>query len=402
MNAFRTLDQAELAGRRVLLRVDLNVPVENGAVSDATRLERVLPTIHAITAKGGKAILLSHFGRPKGATPAERRSAADSLKPIATALAGLLGRPVAFAEDCIGEPAATAIAAMADGDVLCLENTRFHPGEEKNDPALIAALAALGDAYVNDAFSAAHRAHASTEGLAHKLPAFAGRAMQAELEALEKALGAPQRPVMAIVGGAKVSTKLDLLGNLVAKVGALVIGGGMANTFLAARGLSVGKSLCEHDLAETCRAIEAKAKAAGCEIMLPVDALAAKEFKAHAPHRVAAVTDIAPDEMILDAGPASIAAVAARLATTRTVVWNGPFGAFELAPFDTATVAVAKEAARLTKTGQLVTVAGGGDTVSALNHAGVADAFTYISTAGGAFLEWMEGKPLPGVEALKR
>jgi len=396
MRSFRTLDDLNPAGLRVLVRVDLNVPVENGVVSDATRLERILPTIRDIASRGGKVILLAHFGRPKGRDPKE------SLGPIAAALAGHLGQPVAFAANCIGSVAAAAVAAMQPGDVLCLENTRFHAGEEKNDPAFVAALAALGDVYVNDAFSAAHRAHASTEGLAHVLPACAGRTMQAELEALDKALGKPARPVMAIVGGAKVSTKLELLGNLVSKVDVLVIGGGMANTFLSARGLDVGKSLCEHDLVATAREIEVKTKAAGCEIMLPIDVLAAQEFKAHPGHRIADVSDISADEMILDAGPKSIEAVIARLQTMRTLVWNGPFGAFELEPFDTATVAVAKAAAALTRSGKLVSVAGGGDTVSALNHAGVGDDMTYISTAGGAFLEWMEGKPLPGVEALKR
>lgn len=394
MRSFRTLDDLNPAGLRVLVRVDLNVPVENGVVSDATRLERILPTIRDIASRGGKVILLAHFGRPKGRDPKE------SLGPIAAALASHLGQPVAFAANCIGSVAAAAVAAMQPGDVLCLENTRFHAGEEKNDPAFVAALAALGDVYVNDAFSAAHRAHASTEGLAHVLPACAGRTMQAELEALDKALGKPARPVMAIVGGAKVSTKLELLGNLVSKVDVLVIGGGMANTFLSARGLDVGTSLCEHDLVATAR--EIVAKAAGCEIMLPIDVLAAKEFKAHPGHRIADVSDIAADEMILDAGPKSIEAVIARLQTMRTLVWNGPFGAFELEPFDTATVAVAKAAAALTRSGTLVCVAGGGDTVSALNHAGVGDDMTYISTAGGAFLEWLEGKPLPGVEALKR
>ncbi len=395
MSSFRTLDDLNPAGLRVLVRVDLNVPVENGVVSDATRLERILPTIRNIVSRGGKVILLAHFGRPKGRDPKE------SLAPIAAALASHLGQPVAFAANCIGSVAAAAVAAMQPGDVLCLENTRFHAGEEKNDPAFVAALAALGDVYVNDAFSAAHRAHASTEGLAHVLPACAGRTMQAELEALDKALGKPARPVMAIVGGAKVSTKLELLGNLVSKVDVLVIGGGMANTFLRARGLDVGKSLCEHDLVATAREIEAKAKAAGCEIMLPVDALAAKEFKANPGHRIADVSNIAADEMILDAGPKSIEAVIVRLQTTKTLVWNGPFGAFELEPFDTATVAVAKAAAALTLAGKLVSVAGGGDTVSAMNHAGVGADLSYISTAGGAFLEWMEGKPLPGVEALK-
>ncbi|MCO4055774.1 MAG: phosphoglycerate kinase [Bosea sp.] len=395
MNAFRTLDDARLAGQRVLVRVDINVPMENGAVSDATRLTRIVPTIRDLARMGARVILLAHFGRPRGRDPKQ------SLRPVAAALAGHLGQPVAFADDCIGEAAAQAVGAVKPGEVLCLENTRFHAGEETNDPAFVAALAANGDAYVNDAFSAAHRAHASTEGLAHVLPAYAGRTMQAELEALDKALGKPQRPVMAIVGGAKVSTKLDLLGNLVGRVDVLVIGGGMANTFLAAHGHDVGKSLCEKDLVGTAREIEAKALAAGCEIMLPVDALAAREFRANPGHRIAAVGDIAADEMILDAGPRSTGAVIARLRMMKTLVWNGPFGAFELEPFDTATMAVAKAAAVLVKSGALVAVAGGGDTVSAMNQAGVADDFTYVSTAGGAFLEWMEGKPLPGVEALK-
>ena len=395
--SFRTLDQLDPKGKRVLVRVDLNVPMEKGKVSDATRIDRVLPTIKDIADKGGKVILLAHFGRPKAGPDTE-----NSLRPVAAAVSQRLGRPVAFAEDCIGDKAAAAVAAMKDGDVLLLENTRFHKGEEKNDPAIVAGLAALGDVYVNDAFSAAHRAHASTEGLAKKLPAYAGRSMQAELEALDAALGNPKKPVAAIVGGAKVSTKLDLLGNLVKKVDILVIGGGMANTFLAARGVNVGKSLCEHDLVGTAREIEEKAKSAGCEIVLPVDAMLAKEFKAGAAHRVAGVGDVQADEMILDVGPRTVALVEAKLATARTLVWNGPFGAFEIAPFDTGTVAVAQKAAALVKEGKLVAIAGGGDTVSAMNHAGVADDLTYISTAGGAFLEWMEGKPLPGVEALKK
>jgi phosphoglycerate kinase len=395
MTAFKTLDALVPKGKRVLVRVDLNVPMENGRVSDATRLERILPTIRDIADRGGRVILLAHFGRPKGRDPKE------SLRPVAEELSRHLKRPIAFAEDCIGDAAAKAVAAMKDGEVLCLENTRFHKEEEKNDAGFVAELAKLGDAYVNDAFSAAHRAHASTEGLAKKLPAYAGRTMQAELEALDKALGNPRKPVAAIVGGAKVSTKLDLLGNLVKKVDLLIIGGGMANTFLAARGVKVGKSLCEHDLVATAREIEAKAKAAGCEIVLPVDALLAKEFKANPGHRAADVGDVREDEMILDAGPKSVAGVEAKLKAAKTLVWNGPFGAFELAPFDAATVSVAKTAAALTKAGALVSIAGGGDTVAALNHAGVADDFTYISTAGGAFLEWMEGKALPGVEALK-
>jgi phosphoglycerate kinase len=393
---FRTLDTADLAGKRVLVRVDLNVPMENGAVSDVTRIERVLPTIAEIADKGGKVILLAHFGRPKGGP-----DAANSLRPVAAAVADLLKRPVGFAPDCIGEAAASAIAAMKDGDVLLLENTRFHKGEEKNDPAFVAALAALGDAYVNDAFSAAHRAHASTEGVAHKLPAYAGRAMQAELDALTLALGSPVRPVAAIVGGAKVSTKLDLLGNLVRRVDCLIIGGGMANTFLFAQGKAVGKSLCEKDLADTARAILEAAKTANCKILLPVDATVAKEFKAHAPSRLVDVDHVEADEMMLDLGPKSIVAVEGALMDAKTLIWNGPFGAFELPPFDAGTMQVAKTAAFLTGDGKLKSVGGGGDTVSALNAAGVADRFTYLSTAGGAFLEWMEGKVLPGVEALR-
>ena len=396
MSLFRTLDSADVKGKRVLLRVDLNVPMENGKVGDATRIERVLPTIREIADRGGKVILLAHFGRPKGG-PDE----ANSLRPVAAAVAEHLGRPVGFAADCVGSVAASAIAAMKDGDVLLLENTRFYKAEEKNDPAFVEQLAALGDIFVNDAFSAAHRAHASTEGVAHKLPAFAGRAMQAELDALTLALGSPVRPVAAIVGGAKVSTKLDLLGNLVKRVDILVIGGGMANTFLFAQGKSVGKSLCEKDLADTARAIIEAAKAANCRILLPIDANVAKEFKAHAPSRFVDVDHVAEDEMILDIGPKSIAEVETALAGIKTLVWNGPFGAFELPPFDLGTMQVAKTAAALTQSGKIKSVAGGGDTVSALNAAGVVDQFTYVSTAGGAFLEWMEGKVLPGVEALR-
>ncbi len=394
--SFKTLDQAQVSGKRVLVRVDLNVPMENGKVTDATRIERILPTLRNIAERGGKVILLAHFGRPKGG-PDE----ANSLRPVAGVLAQHLGKPVAFAPDCIGPQAEEAIAKMKSGDVFLLENTRFHKGEEKNDPALSAEMARLGDIYVNDAFSTAHRAHASTEGIARLLPAYAGFTMQAELEALGKALEHPKKPVAAVVGGAKVSSKLDLLGNLVKKVDLLIIGGGMANTFLAALGTKVGKSLCEHDLVGTANEIMAKAKAAGCEIVLPVDGVLAKEFKAQAPHRVAAISDIAADEMMLDIGPKSVAHVIEKLKTAHTLVWNGPFGAFEMAPFDQGTVAVAREAARLTKAGTLTSVAGGGDTVSALNHAGVADDFSYVSTAGGAFLEWLEGKALPGVEALK-
>lgn len=396
MNAFRTLDDADLAGKRVLVRVDLNVPMDGDKVSDTTRIDRILPTIREIADKGGKVVLLAHFGRPKG------RDDKNSLRQVVPALTEALGRPVTFVEDCIGDDVAKALTAAKNGDVLLLENTRFHAGDEKNDAEFVKALAANGDLYVNDAFSAAHRAHASTEGLAHVLPAYAGRTMQAELEALSTGLDNPARPVMAIVGGAKVSTKLDLLGNLVRKVDVLAIGGGMANTFLAARGIDVGKSLCEHDLVGTAREIEEKAKAAGCEILLPVDALVAREFKAHPSYRVVPVGGVEADEMILDAGPLSIAEVVLRLEKVKTLVWNGPFGAFELPPFDTATVAVAKAAAKRVKAGQLVTVAGGGDTVAAMNHAGVADDLSYVSTAGGAFLEWMEGKALPGVEALRK
>jgi len=395
MSAFRTLDQADVKNKRVLLRVDLNVPMENGHVSDATRIERVAPTVTELADKGGKVILLAHFGRPKGRDPK------DSLKPVAAEVARIIERPVGFAEDCIGAPAETAVAAMRPGDILCLENTRFHKEEEKNEPGFVAKLAALGDIYVNDAFSAAHRGHASTEGLAHKLPAFAGRTMQAELEALTKALEAPERPVAAIVGGAKVSTKLDLLGNLIAKVDVLIIGGGMANTFLAAQGRNIGKSLAERELAATARDVLDKAKARGCEIVLPVDAIVAEKFEANAPSRAVDVANVGPDDMILDIGPRSVEHVVSVLARVKTLVWNGPFGAFELEPFDVGTIEVAEAAAELTDAGKLVTVAGGGDTVAALNTAGVVERFTYVSTAGGAFLEWLEGKALPGVEVLK-
>ena len=392
---FRTLDDVDVSGKRVLMRVDLNVPVENGRVSDLTRIERVAPTISEVADKGGKVILLSHFGRPKG------RDAAQSLKPVALAIANVLKRPVAFADDCVGDPAMVAVEAMKAGDVLCLENTRFHPGEARNDPDFVTQLAALGDIFVNDAFSAAHRAHASVEGLARRLPAYAGRSMQDELEALTKILQTPIRPLAAIVGGAKVSTKLDLLGSLLAKVDVLLIGGGMANTFLAARGYSVGKSLCERDLLPTAREIMDKGTAKGREIVLPVDAVVAKRFEANAPSRVVAADGIGDDEMILDIGPRSIEHVCSVLARVETLVWNGPFGAFELEPFDTGTVEVAEAAAELTAAGKIKSVAGGGDTVAALNAAGAADRFTYVSTAGGAFLEWLEGKALPGVEVLR-
>jgi phosphoglycerate kinase len=395
MSGFRTLDQAEFRGKRVLVRVDLNVPMENGKVADATRIERVAPTITEIADKGGKVILLSHLGRPKGPDPAQ------SLRPVAEALGRVINRPVAFAPDCIGPAAETAVAALKPGDVLCLENTRFHRGEEKNEAGFVAELAKLGDVWVNDAFSAAHRAHASTEGLGHHLPAYAGRAMQAELDALTRALEAPERPLAAIVGGAKISTKLGLLGNLLAKVDALIIGGGMANTFLAAEGKPVGKSLAEHDLLATARDIMAKAAQQRREIVLPVDAVVAHEFAARAPSRVVPVDAVEGDDMILDIGPRSIEHVVSVLARTKTLVWNGPFGAFELEPFDTGTVEAAEAAAELSEAGKLVSVAGGGDTVAALNKAGVTDRFTYVSTAGGAFLEWLEGKALPGVEVLR-
>lgn len=395
---FKTLDDLnDIAGKRVLVRVDLNVPVKDGKVTDATRIERVAPTILELSKKGAKVVLLAHFGRPKGEPVADQ-----SLGLIVPAVNDVLGTPVAFAEDCIGDKAKAAVDALNNGDILLLENTRFHKGEEKNDADFAKALAANGDIYVNDAFSAAHRAHASTEGLAHLLPAYAGRTMQAELEALEKGLGNPKRPVVAIVGGAKVSTKIDLLTNLVKKVDALVIGGGMANTFLAARGTDVGKSLCEHDLADTAKQIMIEAATAGCAIILPEDGVVAREFKAGADNQVVAIDKIPADAMVLDVGPKSVEAVNAWISRAETLVWNGPLGAFEIAPFDTATVAAAKHAAARTKEGALVSVAGGGDTVAALNHAGVADDFTYVSTAGGAFLEWMEGKPLPGVDILRQ
>ncbi len=396
MSAFRTLDQADVKGKRVLLRVDLNVPMENGQVGDATRIERIKPTITEIADKGGKVILLAHFGRPKGPDPKE------SLRPVAAAVAQAIGRPVAFAEDTIGGKAETAIAAMKPGDILCLENTRFHTGEEKNDPDFVDALAKLGDIWVNDAFSAAHRAHASTEGLGRKLPAYAGRTMQAELSALAKALEAPEKPVIAIVGGAKVSTKLELLENLIGKVDGLVIGGAMANTFLHAQGINVGKSLVEKDMAATARRIMAKAESRNCAIILPIDAIVAFHFAANAPSHAYGVDAIPADGMILDISSQSMERVKGAIDDARTLVWNGPFGAFEIPPFERATVEAARYVAERTKIGKLISVAGGGDTVAALNMAGVADQFTYVSTAGGAFLEWMEGKALPGVEVLRQ
>ena len=393
--AWKTLDDIDLNGKTVLVRVDINVPMENGVVTDATRIEKIVPTVRDIQAKGGKVVLLAHYDRPKGKVVPEM-----SLAHVQGALAAALGSRVVFGADCIGDVAKAAIAAAAPGDVVLLENTRFHAGEEKNDPALAAAMAELGDVYVNDAFSAAHRAHASTAGLAHLRPAAAGRLMEAELRALEAALGAPKRPVVAVVGGAKVSTKLDLLGNLVSKVDHLVIGGGMANTFLVAQGVEVGKSLAERDMADTARAILGKAKAAGCTIHLPVDVVVAREFKARAAHETVPTAACPADAMILDAGPATVAALEQVFAGAKTLIWNGPLGAFEIEPFDAATNAAARAVADLTAAGSLVSVAGGGDTVAALNKAGAADRFSFISTAGGAFLEWMEGKDLPGVTAL--
>ncbi len=397
MAAFKTLDQiGDINGKRVLVRVDLNVPMADGKVTDATRIERIVPTILELSDKGAKVIMLAHFGRPKGGPEPE-----FSLAPVAVAAADIIGRPVAFIPDCIGEEVQGAIFAMQPGDIALLENTRFHKGEEKNDPAFTEALARNGDIYVNDAFSAAHRAHCSTEGLAKYLPAYAGRTMQAELEALEKGLGNPARPVVAIVGGAKVSTKIDLLTNLVKKVDMLVIGGGMANTFLAARGTNVGKSLCEHDLADTAKQIMIEAASSGCALVLPLDGVVAREFKAGAASEVVDIAAVPDDAMILDVGPKTIEAINRAIDRAATLVWNGPLGAFEIEPFDRGTVAAARHAARRTAEGGLVSVAGGGDTVAALNQADVADEFTYVSTAGGAFLEWMEGKPLPGVEVLK-
>ena len=393
--AFRTLDDLAVKGKRVLVRADLNVPVADGKVTDATRIERQAPTIRELAEKGAKVIVLSHFDRPKGKVVPSM-----SLKVLVEPLSKAVGRKVAFADDCIGPKAEQAVAALKDGEVLLLENTRFHKGEEDNDPGMAKQLAALGDIFVNDAFSAAHRAHASTEGVARLLPNAAGRSMQAELTHLEKALGNPERPLMAVVGGAKVSTKIALLENLVARVETLVIGGAMANTFLAAEGINIGKSLYEPDHLETARKVIHMANEAGAVILLPTDVVVAKEFKQGAAHRTVPVAQIGADEMALDVGPDSIKAFENRLLTTRTLVWNGPFGAFETAPFDKGTVAAAQRVAKLTREGTLLSVAGGGDTVAALAHAGVEDDFTYVSTAGGAFLEWLEGKTLPGVDAL--
>lgn len=393
--AVRTIDDLDVKGKRVLVRADLNVPMQDGRVSDMLRIERQAPTIRELAEKGARVIVLSHFDRPKGKVVSSM-----SLKPIAPALSEAVGKPVAFASDCVGDVAEKAVAALKNGDVLLLENTRFHAGEEENDPAFVKQLARLGDVFINDAFSAAHRAHASTEGVAHLLPSAAGRAMQAELTHLAQALDDPKRPLMAVVGGAKVSTKIQLLENLISKVDVLVIGGAMANTFLASEDVQIGKSLFEPDHVATARRIISAANDSGTVIMLPVDVVVAKEFKANASHRTVGVRDVAADEMILDVGPQSIAEFERRLHTTNTLVWNGPFGAFETPPFDRGTVEAAKLVAARTKEGRLLSVAGGGDTVAALNHAGVADDFSYVSTAGGAFLEWMEGQELPGVAAL--
>lgn len=396
MPDFKTLDDLDATGKTCLVRVDLNVPMADGKVTDATRILRILPTIRELADKGAKVVLLAHFGRPNGQVVPDM-----SLKQVVPALTDALGKPVAFAADSVGAVAKAAIESLMPGEVMVLENTRFHPCEENNNPPHVAKMAELGDVFINDAFSAAHRAHASTEGLAHLLPSYAGRTMQAELEALASGLGNPVAPVMAIVGGAKVSSKLDLLQNLMTQVDMLVIGGGMANTFLAAQGKDVGKSLCEHNLADTARRIMDTASANECEIILPVDAMVAREFKVHAAHEIVSVDAIPADAMMLDVGPKSVALIEKKLDLTKTLVWNGPLGAFEIAPFDTATVAVAKHAGHLTQNGGLTSVAGGGDTVAAMNHAGVGDKLSYVSTAGGAFLEWMEGKPLPGVIALK-
>jgi phosphoglycerate kinase len=393
---FRTLDDLDASGKRVLLRADLNVPVRDGKITDRTRIERLLPTIRELADKGARVILCSHFDRPKG-----RRVPEMSLLPMVEALSATLNRPVAWADDCIGPEVEAAAAKLADGDVLLLENTRFHAGEEKNDPAVAQGLAKLADVYVNDAFSAAHRAHASTEGVAHLLPAYAGRLMEAELKALDAALGNPSRPVVAIVGGAKVSTKLELLGNLTRKVDVLVIGGAMANTFLAAQGHAMGKSLQEAEMHDTARQIMADAAAAGCEILLPLDLVVATEFAPNVTTRTVTADRVPADSMALDVGLDTVDAIEAKLRKASTLVWNGPLGAFETPPFDQATVAVAQSVASLTASSGLKSIAGGGDTVSALRHAGVLNRMTYVSTAGGAFLEWLEGKTLPGVAALE-
>jgi phosphoglycerate kinase len=394
MNRFKTLGDYDFSGKRVLVRADLNVPMQDGAVSDATRIERFAPTAAALAAKGAKVIVLSHFGRPKG------RDASQSLAPLVAPLAKAVGRPVAFADDCIGPTAQALVDKMKNGDVALLENLRFHKGEEKNEAAFVKALAVLGDIYVNDAFSCAHRAHASTEGIAHVLPSAAGLSMQAELDALSKALDRPKRPVAAVIGGSKISTKLDLIGNLVSRVDILAIGGGMANTFLFAKGISIGRSLCESDMAETARRIMADAETAGKQIVLPVDAVVAGALTDSAGAETVPIGRIPADKMILDIGPLSVAETLRIFDGALTLVWNGPVGAFEHAPFDAGTTALARGVAERTKAGKLMSVAGGGDTVAALAKAGAVDAFSYVSTAGGAFLEWLEGKELPGVAAL--
>ena len=397
MTEFKTIDDIDVAGKRVLVRADINVPMKDGAVTDTTRIDRTVPTLLELADKGAKVVVTSHLGRPKG-----KVVDGMSLRPVAAALAASAGRDVPFAADCVGPEAEAVVAAMAGGDIVMLENLRFHPEEEKNDADFAARLAALGDLYVSDAFSCAHRAHASTEAVARLLPAAAGRLMQAELEALTRALETPEHPLAAIIGGAKISTKLEVLGNLTGRVDQLIIGGGMANTFLNAKGIGVGRSLCEHDMAENARAIMATAEKAGCEVVLPSDAVIAAELAEGAESRTVAIDAVPADSMILDIGAASVADLQARLGDCRTVVWNGPLGAFETAPFDAGTNAVAGRAAALTGAGRLVSVAGGGDTVAALAHAGAIDGFSYVSTAGGAFLEWLEGKDLPGVAVLRK
>jgi phosphoglycerate kinase len=393
----RTLDDLEVAGRTVLVRLDLNVPMQDGKVTDATRIERSVPTVKELLDKGAKVAILSHFGRPKG-----KREPSMSLAPLCEPLGAALGRKVAFAEDCIGAPARRAVDALRPGDAVLLENLRFHPGEEKNDPAFADQLAALGEVYVDDAFAAAHRAHASITGLAERLPAAAGRLMQAEIEALSRALDAPDRPLAALVGGAKVSTKLEVLGNLIERVDLLVLGGGMANTFLFAKGVPVGRSLCEKDMADTARAAMAKAERRGCQLLLPIDGRVARRLEAGAPSEVVPIERVPEDAMILDIGPATVRLIEERLANGGTLVWNGPLGAFEIPPFDAGTTAVARQVAALTKDGKLMSVAGGGDTLAALAEAGVLEQMSYVSTAGGAFLEWLEGKELPGVAVLRK
>ncbi len=397
MTGYRKIEDLDVAGKNVLCRVDFNVPVKDGKVTDATRIERALPTIEALSKAGAKVLLLSHFGRPKGKVDPEL-----SLEAVAKALSKTLGGPVDFVADCIGDPVRAAVKKMLDGDVALVENTRFHAGEEKNDPAFAKALAENGDFYINDAFSAAHRAHASTEGIAHLLPSAAGKAMEKELDYLKASLSEPERPMMAVVGGAKVSTKIELLLNLISKADIFAVGGGMANTFLFAKGMSVGKSLCEPDLANTAREIMSQAAAKGCDIVLPTDVVVAKELKENADREVKGADAVEAEDMVLDLGPETVNMIAEKIASAKTLVWNGPLGAFETTPFDTATVEAARYAARRVKENGLVAVAGGGDTVAALNHAQVANDFTYVSTAGGAFLEWLEGKTLPGVAALER